>query len=207
MKPISADLARIRAREADPAVVEHAQEVAGKIQARVDMQRVKLLGRMAELMPKPAGKMEILRQLAGELATAARDLVPCSRGCDKCCHMPTLLSQEEAAIIASETGATLATPAVWFDGEVLGPTPYDGIPCSFLANGVCSIYASRPYACRLHVHLDRDNTLCQIIPGETIRVPRLDTLAFDLAYANSFGGPLAIGLADIREFFPNGLKP
>lgn len=199
-------LAKIRERESDPAMFERAQETAGKIQSRVNLQRINILGRMAERMPKPIGKIEILRQMAGEFSSAARDLVPCSRGCSGCCHMPTMLSQEEAAIIAGETGATLAKPTKWFDGVIEDrPHHFDGVPCPFLGNGTCGIYAHRPFACRMHVHLDRDNTLCQIVPGETIRVPRIDTLYFDLAYANAFGGPLSIKLADIREFFPKGL--
>lgn len=200
------DLARIRAREADPTLDGHARQVVGKIHDRLDLQRVTLLGRMAELMPTPAGKLDTLRRMSDELGNAARGLVPCSRGCSKCCHMPTLVSQQEAAVIAQETGAAMAEPGEWFDGAVDGPSPYDGVPCTFLRNDTCSIYAQRPFACRVHVHLDRDNTLCQIVPGELIRVPRLDTLGFDVAYTRSFGGPFDIKLADIREFFPQGLK-
>jgi Fe-S-cluster containining protein len=198
------DLTRIRARESDPATLERAQQVSDKINRRLDKQRVNLLGRMAELMPQPAGRLDLLRQMAGELAGAARDLVPCSRGCSGCCHMPTMLSQEEAEIIGREVGVPVAEPAQWFDGVNMGHR-FDGVACSFLQDGICGIYAHRPFACRMHVHLDRDNTLCEIVPGESIRVPRLDTLHFDLAYARAFGGPLSIRLADIREFFPQGL--
>jgi Fe-S-cluster containining protein len=198
------DLAKIRQRETDPAVLEHAQRVSDKIVARVDQQRVQLFGAMAKQMPHLAGKVDMLRRMSGELATAARDLVPCSRGCSHCCHMATMLSQEEAEVIAAETGAPLATPSAWFTGAD-ERNRYDGIPCPFLKDSKCSIYEHRPVACRLHVHLDRDNTLCQIIPGEPIQVPRLDTLRFDLNYVSAFGDPLNAKLADIREFFPNGL--
>lgn len=199
------DIARIRAREADPSLGAHARQVVDKIHDRLDLQRVTLLGRMAELMPTPAGKLDVLRRMSDELGNAARDLVPCSRGCAKCCNIPTLVSQQEAAVIAQETGAALAQPDQWFDGKMDDPAPYYGVPCTFLRNDTCSIYTHRPFACRIHVHLDRDNTLCQTVPGESIRVPQLDTLRFDLAYAISFGGPLDVKLADVREFFPQGL--
>lgn len=204
---LPAHLAAIRAREFDPAMERHAEQVAGQIIGRVDLQRVRLYGALARHLPQPAAKMEALRGMAGELSTAARGLVPCSRGCDACCHMPTLLIAEEAAVIAQETGAHLATPAQWYGGEDPETSPHNGAPCTFLRQGACSIYARRPLACRLHLHLDRDNTLCRIVPGETIRVPRLDTLAFDLEYVRAFGPAAEARLADIREFFPHGPGP
>lgn len=200
------DLEKIRAREADPAVLEHAQLVSEKINGRLDQQRVKVYGTMARHMPTPEGKVGMLRGMASELQTAVRDLVPCSRGCSDCCHMPTLMSEAEAAVIAGETGAALATPAAYFDGLTLGDdSPYKGVPCPFLRNHQCGIYAHRPFACRLHVHIDRDNTLCKVFRDEKIRVPRLDTLAFDVHYMKAFGNPLTVRVADIRDFFPQGL--
>lgn len=198
------DIAKIRQREYDPAMVEHAQRVSDQIVARVDMQRVQLFGAMAKQMPHLAGKVDMVRRMADELGTAARDLVPCSRGCSKCCHMATLLSEQEAEVIAAETGAFLAKPNEYFYSTD-ERSRYDGVPCAFLKDSKCSIYAHRPVACRLHVHLDRDNTLCQIVPGEYVRVPRLDTLRFDINYVNAFGDALDVKLADIREFFPRGL--
>jgi Fe-S-cluster containining protein len=199
-----ADLRKIRAREQDPAVLEHAQRVSSKILARIDGQRIDLYGKLAQRMPAADSKLGVLRGLTEVLSTAARDLVPCSRGCSSCCHMPTHLLLQEAEVIAAETGAYLATPAQWF-GASGDEHRYDGIPCSFLKGDTCSIYAHRPFACRLHIHLDRDNTLCTVIPGEDIRVPRLDTLQYDLAYMAAFGHPAQAKLADIREFFPQGL--
>jgi Fe-S-cluster containining protein len=198
------DLAKIRQRESDPALLEHAQRVSDKIIGRLDMKRVQLFGAMARQMPHLAGKVQMVRQMAGELGTAARDLVPCSRGCSNCCHMATLLSEQEAEVIAAETGAALSVPTEWFDGSDQR-SHYDGVPCAFLVDSKCGIYEHRPVACRLHVHMDRDNTLCQVIPGETIQVPRLDTMGFDISYIAAFGKPLQVRLADIREFFPQGL--
>jgi Fe-S-cluster containining protein len=198
------DLLKIRARESDPAVSEHAQQVSDRIIGRVDMQRVEVYGQMARRMPKPPGKVEMVRRMAAELASAARDLVPCSRGCSACCHMPTHVIAEEAAVIAAETGAQLAEPAHWFDGREVGHH-YEGVPCTFLVDGLCSIYLNRPFACRIHIHIDRDNTLCEVVPGEPIRVPRLDTRRFDSYYVQAFGPAADARLADIRDFFPKGL--
>jgi Fe-S-cluster containining protein len=199
------DLATIRAREADPGLDERAQRVSDKIFARIDQQRVRMFGRMAQVLPNPADKLQVLNDMAGELGKAARDLVPCSRGCSKCCHMATMLTAQEATLIAQQTGARLAEPQVYFSGADGEHERYAGQPCPFLKNDVCSIYQHRPFACRVHVHIDRDNTLCQVVPGERIRVPMLDTMEFDTRYVAAFGGPFSAKLADIREFFPKGL--
>lgn len=199
------NLAKIRQRECDPAMEAHARQTGEKIIARVDFQRVGVFGQMARRMHGAAGKVDMVRRMADELASAARGLVPCSRGCSRCCHMPTLIIAEEAAVIAAETGARLAQPAQWFSGEDAEASPHKGVSCTFLSNGLCGIYAQRPFACRVHVHIDRDNTLCEIVPGESIRVPRIDTMQFDLHYAQAFGSVMEAKFADVRAFFPQGL--
>lgn len=199
------DLAKIRARETDPATAAYASATADRITARVDPQRIRVYGTMARHMPGAHGKVDMLRGMAAELSNAAKGIVPCSRGCSKCCHMPVMLTADEAAVIAAETGAALVEPAAYYQG---GDTDqrYNGQPCPFLREHQCSIYEQRPFACRLHINIDRDNTLCEVIPGETIRVPRLDTFEFDVHYVKAFGDPLTVKIADIREFFPKGLS-
>jgi Fe-S-cluster containining protein len=199
------ELDKIRAREYDPAMEAHAQAVAAQISAKVDRARIHFFGTAAAHFPGPARKVALLRSMAGELANAARQLVPCSRGCAKCCHMATALSEDEAAVIAAATGAPLATPTDYLHGEA-AVERFNGQPCPFLQEGLCGIYAERPLSCRMHLHLDRDSTLCQIVPGATIRVPRLDTIELDRHYMQAFDpDPRQVRLADIREFFPQGL--
>lgn len=199
------DLEKIRAREFDPAMEAHAQRVAEKISAGVDRARIHFFGTTAAHFPGPARKVALLRNMAAVLGEAARQLVPCSRGCSKCCHMATALSEDEAAVIAEATGAPLAVPTEYLHGDP-AVARFNGQPCPFLQEGMCGIYAERPLACRMHIHLDRDSTLCQIVPGETIRVPRLDTIELDRHYMHAFHpDPRQVRLADIREFFPQGL--
>lgn len=196
-----ADLAKIRAREYDPAMERHAEATTEKIGSRIDVNRVNLFGSMARRVAGNANKVGLLRQMAGELTTAAKGLVPCSSGCSHCCHMPTLITVEEAAVIAQETGTVMATPTRYFEGR--DDTTWLGVPCTFLgAGGRCTIYESRPFACRMHISIDRDSLLCEIVPGEEIRTPRIDLLIFDCHYVSAFGELEDVKLADIREFFP-----
>lgn len=198
------DLDKIRAREFDPAMEAHAQAVADQIRSRIQPQRVQLYGSMAAATADPVAKVELLRSVAGELSDAARQLVPCSRGCSHCCHMATLVAEGVALVIAAATGAALAVPAAYLGRDELVDR-YSGVACPFLQNGACGIYAQRPFACRTHLHLDRDNTLCQIVPGESVRVPLLDTRDFNGHYVRAFGEPDTARYADIRDFFPQGL--
>ena len=79
---------------------------------------------------------------------------------------------------------------------------WEGVPCSFLKEGRCSIYASRPLACRLQLNMDDDDLLCQLIEGESIRVPYLNLTTHHVAAVVALG--MGQPIADIREWFPRG---
>jgi Fe-S-cluster containining protein len=119
--------------------------------------------------------------------------------------MATMVHLDEAKAIAAATGAKMVTPKR-FNVDLMYVDKvrarYDGVPCRFLVGGACSIYAERPLACRTHVVVDPDNLLCEIVPGQKIRVPMLDLKQVDWAISDAFGGPLEMKWADIREYFP-----
>lgn len=62
--------------------------------------------------------------------------MPCPSDCSRCCG-PAPLSPWEAA--------RLGVP-----GAVVTPTHPGTATCAFLENGRCSVYARRPFACRLY---------------------------------------------------------
>jgi Fe-S-cluster containining protein len=200
-----ADLAKIRARENDPAMFEHAERMAMQLNQRIDSAGMRALGLQAKAAKSPKAKVILLRQMADKLGEAAQGLVPCRKGCNHCCHMATMIHLGEAEAIAKATGTKMTMPKA-FNVDLANVEKlrnrYDGVPCRFLVAGSCSIYAERPLACRLHIVVDRDNTLCEIVPGEKIRVPMVDTIKYDWAISDAWGGPLEMRYADIREFFP-----
>jgi hypothetical protein len=110
-----------------------------------------------------------------------------------------LLSRAEAGLIARETGRPLQTPADPSLRNKMNPT-YIGVPCPFLVDNRCSIYASRPFTCRVHYNMDADNLLCQLIPGESTNVPYLNPQAWHVAYGAALP-PSALEFFDIRDFF------
>ena len=200
-----ADLAAIRAREADPAMREHAQRVATAISERIDTRRMNALASQAIIANSVKAKIILLRQMSDKIGEAGRGLVPCRKGCSHCCHMATLVHLDEAKMIAAATGTRMVTPSR-FNVDLANIEKlrerYDGVACRFLVNGACSIYDNRPLACRMHMVVDRDETLCEIVPGEKIITPMVDTLQYDRAITEAFGGPLDMKYADIREYFP-----
>lgn len=79
-----------------------------------------------------------------------------------------------------------------------------GVPCPFLsAQGDCSIYASRPLACRRLVHLDDDALLCRLVSetglGTPVGPPTRD-VRLDQAVDLQCMGPGQL-LADLRDGF------
>jgi Fe-S-cluster containining protein len=201
----NADLTAIRAREADPAMHEHAERVAHAINERIDTKGMNALASQARAANSVKAKIILLRRMTDKIGEAGRGLVPCRKGCSHCCHMATMVHLDEAKMIAAATGARMVMPKA-FNVDLVHieklRNRYDGVPCRFLVNSACSIYEQRPLACRMHMIVDRDETLCQIVPGEKIRVPMIDTLQYDLAITKAFGGPLNMKYADIREYFP-----
>jgi len=202
MKSQAERLAVIREREADPQVYVHGNKVANAIKAGVDPAEHNALIAKVHRATSPKAKVILLRELADGLNAAAAPHVACSKGCSHCCHMPVLVGATEAAQIAKDIGVPMAKPEFSFPPE--RDLAFDGVPCTFLVDGACSIYNSRPYACRTHLIVDRDETLCEIFPGVEIISPMLRVDTYDKAYVHAFGEAEWSQMADLRRFFPKG---
>ncbi|MGZ8317539.1 MAG: YkgJ family cysteine cluster protein [Telluria sp.] len=203
-----ADLDKIRARERDPAAHANSERIAAAVSARLDNDKQRALMQQAVRAASVKAKVIVLRQLADNIGRAAAGLVPCTKGCDHCCKMDTLVSEQEARQIAQETGAFLADCKPGHDHvRAAERQRFSGVPCTFLTEAGCAIYAFRPYACRVHYVADSDSLLCEIVPGQQIRAPHLNVNQYDTAAveALSGGNPLAMRYADVRAFFPHGL--
>ena len=196
-----ADMELIRARTADPDMLVQAQARYEAMYARIDpVEAGKLAGQAKAAMSKGA-KMFYLNKLADGVVKAAAGIAPCKKGCNHCCKMATLVSIQEAQVIAIETGAKMTMPARFNQfGEIM-QQQHAGVPCTFLTDEGCSIYEQRPFACRVHYSVDADNLLCEMVPGETIRSPNFNAQEYDEAFVAAFGGALTMKYADIREFF------
>jgi hypothetical protein len=145
-----------------------------------------------------------LREAMATVASAVAPQAACKSGCAGCCHQPVMMSLTEAQLIARETGAKLTQPAQWNREPAM---QYSGQPCPFLQNSRCSIYARRPIACRGLFNMDVDALLCQIVPGAPAQVPYANLHQFNELLVHIHDNMhQAAQLADLRAFFPKGLR-
>lgn len=190
-----------RARMADPTLFIEAEKNVDRFNKQVDNKRLNSLAHLIQMPAPQSAKVILLKRLTDELAKGMRGIGPCREGCAHCCHMATNITVQEAEALSKASGRPMTIPAVWNEFETV--EKFQGAPCPFLIENRCSVYDSRPFACRVHYSLDRDNLLCKIIPGEEIRTPNLDTMKFTMVHMLSYGDPTQVKFADIREFFPS----
>lgn len=72
-----------------------------------------------------------------------KDAVVCKRGCSHCCYVNVSITAYEALYIEETTGHKIT------NGEHKKRGDYTLTPCHFLKDNECSIYESRPMACRV----------------------------------------------------------
>jgi Fe-S-cluster containining protein len=177
-----------------------------------------LTSQLKQLDKAPAIKHKIywLRQMAETFADAVAPHAACKDACSGCCYQPVSLTLQEAELISRETGTPMQTPDRWSSEPVM---KYAGEPCSFLKDDRCTIYQHRPMVCRLIFNMDADALLCQMVPGSRSQAPYADHSIYKELYIRAHLGRVrsqegmqaalkGLRMADLREFFPNGLgKP
>jgi Fe-S-cluster containining protein len=137
-----------------------------------------------------------LREAAQLFNEAALPFTACAKGgCSHCCHIPVAINEVEAALIGQEIGRRphrlkKAKP-------ISNDYGYD-MPCPFLKSGRCSIYKSRPLACRVHLNLDDSDRLCKLVPDVSIPVPLVNATQLLSLYVQVAPDSK---LADLRDFF------
>jgi len=148
--------------------------------------------------------LKIVDELAGLVAPVA-SCKNCRTG--HCCFQAVLISSWEAEQIAKFSKRKMTDAAAYNpefeDSREKLVNQFSGIPCTFLKDGQCSVYAARPIMCRLHFSMDNDITNCDIItigkPNTSVPYFNFQPLEFAVAQLFLEGGGK---FADIREFFP-----
>lgn len=196
-------LEQVKARQANPDTLKDATHRADLITARLKASNINTMAVALQEAPHVQAKAIWLKQMMVTLDKATQGISPCKAGCSHCCYMATNVTYQEAQTISKATGKRLkalghGSDRVTDDENI---KRFEGTPCPFLVDNQCSIYAIRPFACRVHYSVDSDNLLCKIVPGESIRAPTLNTLQFTAMHLLSYGDPLSVKYADIREFF------
>ena len=147
----------------------------------------------------PATRLHRIRFIAGEWSKIVTEVGACRKGCSHCCHIAVLIPKSEAKLIAKASGRPLNKTTQGVElGVALDHTKYQGTPCTFLKDGACSVYDSRPFVCRTLANMDDSPILCELVPDVAVPVPyanafRLQTTFVAIAHAEKY--------ADIREWF------
>jgi Fe-S-cluster containining protein len=143
-------------------------------------------------------KVAISRQVVAIVADAVNGVAACKPACSQCCHIPVSLTQAEADVIGAEIGIEAAKPKYHTEADYTRT----GTACRFLVDNMCSIYESRPIACRLCFNMDADALLCTLVEGEVIKVPYFNGIQFESVLLSALGMKLATKVAGLHEFFP-----
>lgn len=200
---------QIDSRRADPLVHAMANARGQKVVATLahHQDRMNDMSNQALRATSPTTKVRILREVLSVLHQAATPHAACKKGCSACCHQAIALSADEAAIIGREIGVKPKTPTAYASPESREATrrQWYGQPCPFLRDGACSIYASRPLACRTLYVVDADALLCTVDTADPPQALYFDPRPYDLMIGMIFAYQME-RFADVRDFFPQGKR-
>ncbi len=207
--PIAVRPAKPEEYAADPRVDQANVATADAIAACETVNVVARLGAIVNAKLSTDEKFERLHRLADAYyAVAAAPFAPCHRGCTHCCHIPCGVTQTEAYYIGRKIGIKPHKVGKGRGGAVGQSIPYGyDHPCPFLEGGACSIYAHRPLSCRSHYSLARTPEPCELQPEQRYE-PFHKAGDLPFVEAQLFVGAKVgnLVLADIRDFFPHGLR-
>lgn len=145
-------------------------------------------------------KFQKLQKLTQKLSDIASPITACASGCSYCCYQATSVSEVEARAISKLTGRRYLKPE---DTDVFEDRKkYEGVPCTFLVNGKCSIYSERPIICRTHINASNVVEICKVGSGTSQEVPYLDTSVLTIPIGLICG----VEFHDIRDWFPKELS-
>lgn len=135
------------------------------IRGRVAPHMPEIFGRLDEIQHSRRSVHDRLRELwelADFVGGLFADSVACKRGCSHCCHCAVTLPKAEAELIGQCINRKPANAPPRSEDESVEWGYHNR--CTFLADGECSIYESRPLECRLMFSADVDDLLCQLRP-------------------------------------------
>jgi uncharacterized protein len=148
-------------------------------------------------------KLRRIYKLMDQMAIHRQAHVACKQGCAACCRMNITVSAVEAEAIAAAAGRTL----IRVSGSIVHPEDeFIGKPCPFLVGEECSIYLSRPLACRKHASYFTSEKWCAPPHVNTVQAPlvRFSGLDEALAFVSARKGG-AVWISSLRIHQPEML--
>lgn len=165
------------------------------IDARDDVIAEKLCRENSSAKSKLAKIYSLMKDVSQEVAP----YVACNKGCSDCCKMNvsiSLIEAERLAEVSKKTLVVVKTPIYHAEEK------FTGVPCPFLMNNVCSVYETRPFACRAHYSFDTSAYWCHPERAYEGEMSLLRMGGAQRAYEEIVASSSMRGFADIRDFFP-----
>lgn len=150
----------------------------------------------------PREKNNQLKVVASDIGRMVAPVSACKKGCSHCCKMAVVITSDEAEAIGSAINVTPHKPVQSLKSQEEMAQRFMGVPCPFLENDVCSIYAFRPLPCMTHYNLSSYPEICDVVNHPGHDVPNLDMR--QLWLASAMVNLETSVFADIRSFFPLG---
>ena len=121
--------------------------------ANLSKKESRIFTRLSKSKRSPEKKLESLYDVVEELHSFVSKFTPCKKGCSSCCHYKVSISEIEIRYIENNEGIRRLK-------KLKLDKNYHGDACPFLVANKCSIYSSRPYACRNHVVFNESDYWC-----------------------------------------------
>jgi len=150
--------------------------------------------------------LHVLQVFRDKIVNIVKDYSCCSKGCSWCCNMAVGITSLDADNIYKATG--IEPKEVELDVGNLSETRdeqvtrYMKVPCPFLSKGECTIYESRPSACRTHFNVSKFPQVCNLEEFKDRDVPNLDMRDLWITEA-MICYKLKATMGDIRLYFPH----
>ena len=174
---------------------ENQHKVTLLIPEKILKKEEKLLLKFTNAKGSTVNKLKALYRFMDDLYTYVHKVTPCHKGCSNCCHYNVSISEFEADFISNETGLPKITQ------EQGLPINYHGLPCPFLKEDECTIYSSRPFACRRHHFLGKTEEWCSSYIANDYEFPKIEFSEVQASYEFILNESKQSKRRDIRAFF------
>lgn len=165
-----------------------------EVPASLERREAALIEKLASSKKNSLNKLAQIYEFTDAFNQFVDSYTPCKKGCSSCCHYPVSVTRIEIDYIERETGhRRLKKPHEHAD--------FMGTSCSFLKRGSCSIYAARPFACRMHHVLYSNAALCEPEVSLDREGPKINSSNLNQAYFNLRIESGSHDVMDIRQVF------
>ncbi|WP_049722421.1 YkgJ family cysteine cluster protein [Gilvimarinus polysaccharolyticus] len=175
----------------------NSQSAINSIPKHLELMESNLAGKLAGSKINTMNKLRRLYDAMDKMSAYLDKYSACKSGCSNCCYYPVTISDIEVKYIEKNEHLKRARVIPKSSKD-----KYKGAACTFLKDGKCSIYSSRPFVCRHMLSMAKTSKVCEpkYAFDYTLPLIRFDGFrsAYDLIKIES---GQEINIYDIRDIF------